>query len=464
MSGAIDEARLAPVDGGRTARVAAVEAAARNRWVAILALRVLVGIAFLALWYVASGNWIDTLLISSPQNVAARLWRWALDGTLWNNLSVTLEATVLGFAIGCGAGFGLGLLFGRFQLLAEVFDPYITAIYSIPKIALAPLFIIWFGIGLESKVAVSASIVFFVIFLNTYTGVREVNPLYVHGTRIMGGGEFAVMRYVIIPSAAAWVITGLKVSVPYALVGTVVGEFMSSNRGIGFLISQATGLFNTTSVFAGIIVLAVVGALINTALKYLEAWVLRWLAVKGGMNPDRDLRLVPIQGGGPAIVAALSQQVIDGFCLSSPTSDLAVQKLGCAYLFNMVTNPPPELSPYTYIICNTAEKTLRDRRDALVRYLTGLALAMKSMTDEPAKFKAFAIPFLELDPAIAELAFERNASMYYKTPEPTEAPFKTNLGFINTANKTAGLDPMPASLTFVSMFDPSLASDAMKRL
>ena len=192
--------------------------------------------------------------------------------------------------------------------------------------------------------------------------------------------------------------------------------------------------------------------------------LLRWLAVKGGMNPDRDLRLVPIQGGGPAIVAALSQQVIDGFCLSSPTSDLAVQKFGCAYLFNMVTNPPLELSPYTYIICNTAEKTLRERRDALVRYVTGLALAMKSMTDEPAKFKAFAIPFLELDPAIAELAFERNASMYYKTPEPTEAPFKTNLGFINTANKTAGLDPMPASLTFASMFDPSIASDAMKRL
>ena len=259
-----------------TARVLAMEAAARGRRATILALRVLVGIGFLALWYAASGNWIDTLLISSPQNVAVRLWRWVLDGTLWDNLSVTLEATVLGFIIGCGAGFGLGLLFGRFQLMAEVFDPYITAIYSIPKIALAPLFIIWFGIGLESKVAVSAAIVFFVIFLNTYTGVREVNALYVNTTRIMGGGELAVMRYVIIPSAAAWVITGLKVSVPYALVGTVVGEFMSSNRGIGFLISQATGLFNTTSVFAGIIVLAVVGALINTGLKYLEHWVLRW--------------------------------------------------------------------------------------------------------------------------------------------------------------------------------------------
>ena len=157
-----------------------------------------------------------------------------------------------------------------------MFDPYITAIYSIPKIALAPLFIIWFGIGIESKVAVSAAIVFFVIFLNTYSGVREVNPLYVHTTRIMGGGEGAVLRHVIVPSAAAWVITGLKVSVPYALVGTVIGEFMSANRGIGYLISQATGLFNTTSVYAGILVLALVGAAINTGLKYLEAWVLRW--------------------------------------------------------------------------------------------------------------------------------------------------------------------------------------------
>ena len=275
MSGAVDEVGIGAAPG-RTTRVAAMESAARSRRVAILALRVLVGVAFLALWYVASGNWVDTLLISAPQTVALRLWRWTLDGTLWDNLSVTLEATVLGFAIGCSVGFGLGLLFGRFQMMAEVFDPYITAIYSIPKIALAPLFILWFGIGLESKVAVSAAIVFFVIFLNTYTGVREVNPLYVNTTRIMGGGEFAVLRYVIIPSAAAWVITGLKVSVPYALVGTVVGEFMSSNRGIGFLISQATGLFNTTSVFAGIIVLAVVGALINTGLKYLEAWVLRW--------------------------------------------------------------------------------------------------------------------------------------------------------------------------------------------
>ena len=259
------------------ATAALVAADARHRRL-VLAARVVVGVGFLAIWYFASGRWIDTLLISSPDLVAARLWRWVWDGTLWHHLSITLLATVLGFGIGGAAGFVLGLLFGRFNTLAEVFDPFISALYSIPKIALAPLFIIWFGIGIESKVAVSASIVFLVIFLNTYAGVREVNPLYVHTTRIMGGGEAAVLRYVIIPSAAAWVITGLKVSVPYALVGTVIGEFMSANRGIGYLISQATGLFNTTSVYAGIIVLALVGAVINIGLKYFETWVLRWRA------------------------------------------------------------------------------------------------------------------------------------------------------------------------------------------
>jgi NitT/TauT family transport system permease protein len=215
-------------------------------------------------------------LVSSPEAVGERLWRWTLDGTLWDNLSVTLYATAWGFVIGGAIGFSLGLLFGRYTFLAEVFGPYITAIYSIPLIALAPLFIIWFGIGIASKVAVSATIVFFVIFLNTFSGVREVNPLYVNVTRIMGGREIDVLRHVIVPSAASWVIAGLKVSVPYALVGTVIGEFMSSNLGIGFLISQATGLFDTTGVYAGIIVLGVVGAIINVGLKYVESHVLRW--------------------------------------------------------------------------------------------------------------------------------------------------------------------------------------------
>jgi NitT/TauT family transport system permease protein len=260
----------------RSSAVAAWHAEQGRKRLAVLAGRVLVGIAILTLWEYSSGRWIEPLFVSSPSAVGTRLWRWLITGQLWNHLSITLYATAIGFAIGSAVGFSLGILFGRYKIVADVFDPYITAIYSIPKIALAPLFIIWFGIGIESKIAVSASIVFFVVFLNTYAGTRDVNPLHIHSARIMGASEAELLRHVVVPSAAAWVITGLKVSVPYALVGTVIGEFMSANRGIGFVIAQATGLFDTTSVFAGLVTLGVVGAAINVALKHAEAWLLRW--------------------------------------------------------------------------------------------------------------------------------------------------------------------------------------------
>lgn len=276
MSVQVNEAAAVGSVSTRSAAVSAWHAEQGRRKQAVIVGRILVGVLAIGLWEYASGRWIDTLFVSSPSAVSLRLWRWLWDGSLWNHLSITLYATALGFIIGAAVGFALGLVFGRYKVVADIFDPYITAIYSIPKIALAPLFIIWFGIGIESKVAVSASIVFFVVFLNTFAGVRDVNPLYVHATRIMGGNEWHVLRHVVIPSAASWVITGLKVSVPYALVGTVIGEFMSANRGIGFIIAQATGLFDTTSVFAGLVVLGLVGALINVGLKHAETWLLRW--------------------------------------------------------------------------------------------------------------------------------------------------------------------------------------------
>ena len=261
---AIDES--AAVSAGPSSATNAFEAGlTRRKW-----------LVFFGSWQLSSGRLVDAFFISSPSAVFARLWEWTTTGYLIYHLSITMLATAIGFGIGGTIGFALGLLFGRFRFAADVFDPYITALYSIPKIALAPLFIIWFGIGIASKIAVSAAVVFFVVFLNTFSGVREVNPIYINSTQIMGASQWAVMRTVIIPSAASWVITGLKVSIPYALVGTVIGEFMSANRGIGFVIAQATGMFDTASVFAGLIVLAIVGALINSALKRLERSILRW--------------------------------------------------------------------------------------------------------------------------------------------------------------------------------------------
>ena len=246
-----------------------------NPWT-IRAGQLAVALLVLGLWQFASGRLIDPFFVSAPSEVAAKLWRWAGNGTLTLHASYTLRATAMGFAIGALLGFAVGFMLGRSDLAARIFDPFITAIYCLPKIALAPLFLLWFGIGIESKVAMAAAIVFFLVFLNTFAGVRAVERLHLDSVRIMGGGHLAELRYVVLPSAAAWVLTGLKVSVPYALIGAVVSELISSNRGIGFLIGQASGLFDTAGVFAGLVVLAVAGVVLNGALKAAERRLLRW--------------------------------------------------------------------------------------------------------------------------------------------------------------------------------------------
>ncbi len=260
----------------KTAAVLAHEAQASRRRLILRVLQVLFGVAMIGFWQFASGTLVDPFFISSPADVIKTLWRWVTDGTLATHLWITLYATFSGFGIGAVVGFTLGFLFGRWDAIATIFDPYVTALYCLPKIALAPLFIMWFGIGIESKIAMSAVIVFFLVFLNTFGGVRDVSQIYINAVRIMGANEWQLLRVVILPSAAAWVLTGLKVSVPYALIGAVVGEFMSSNRGIGFLIAQASGIFDTAAVFAGLVVLAVAGASISAVLKRVETHVLRW--------------------------------------------------------------------------------------------------------------------------------------------------------------------------------------------
>ena len=190
----------------------------------------------------------------------------------------------------------------------------------------------------------------------------------------------------------------------------------------------------------------------------------RWLAVKGGMDPNKDLRLVPIQGGGPGMIAGLQQSVIDGFCLSSPSADLAVSKAGCTYLFDMAVNPPPEFASYCYITAATSEKLMKDKREALLRYIAGLAMTLRAIKGDPAAFKAFAVPYLELDPAIAERAFASNSKIYFDSPVPDAALYQKNLDMVNLVNKTQGLDPMPAKLTFANVFDTELATEALKRL
>ena len=192
--------------------------------------------------------------------------------------------------------------------------------------------------------------------------------------------------------------------------------------------------------------------------------LLRWLAVKGGMNPNTDLQLVPVQGGGPGMIAGLQQKVIDGFCLSSPTSDIAVSRAACAYLFNNATNPPPELTPYCYIIASSSPRVMRDKREALIRYAMAITTTLRSIHSDQDKFRTFATAFLELDPSIAQQAVEANSQIYAQDPALTPELFRRNAEFLNVSRVSQNEAPIPASLTLDRIYDPSILAEALPRL
>ncbi|MGQ0551222.1 MAG: ABC transporter permease [Armatimonadota bacterium] len=238
--------------------------------------RVVFGLVLLSLWELTSGRVIDAFWVSSPSRVFGYLWRIAADGSLFDHLWITLFETFSGFFIGAALGIAGGFLLARTEVVAEVLDPYIVAFNGIPRIALAPLFIIWFGIGPTSKVILVVIVVSFLTFFNTYAGVKGADLELKNMVRIMGANERQVLFKVTLPAAIPWITTGLKLSVPYALVGAVVGEFIAASKGLGYLINYNTGLFSTTGALGGILVLAVIVALCTEAISRTEAYLLRW--------------------------------------------------------------------------------------------------------------------------------------------------------------------------------------------
>jgi len=172
----------------------------------------------------------------------------------------------------------VGFLFGVQQTLAKVLDPFVSAVYSIPKIALAPLFILWFGIDIQMKIIFAAITVFFLVFFNTLSGVRNVDQDLIDAVRLMGGKQQDIMFKVVVPSAMGYVLTGVHISIPYALVGAVVGELIASNRGLGYLIESAATSFDTAGVFAALIVLTIIAALLNGIVNFIDRKTSRWKA------------------------------------------------------------------------------------------------------------------------------------------------------------------------------------------
>jgi NitT/TauT family transport system permease protein len=252
-----------------------------GRTLCISLARVGVLVAALALWQLAAGRWVDPLFISRPSDIWAQLRVWLSDGTLATNTVLTVEEIALGFALGAAAGLIGGFLLAILKVLGDVLDPYMIALYSIPKVALAPLFIIWFGIDVQMKVLLSAATVFFLVYLNTAAGVRSVDRGLIDAVRLMGGTRRQVIVKVLVPGAMPGVITGLRIGVPYALIGAVVGELVASNKGLGYLMLDSASQFNTAGVFAALAVITVIAGILNLGVNLLQRRSTRWQATAG---------------------------------------------------------------------------------------------------------------------------------------------------------------------------------------
>ena len=238
--------------------------------------RLIFGLVLLIFWELSSGRLIDPFWVSSPSKVFLYLYEVFTDGSIFGHLGITLYETFAGSFIGSIFGISLGFALGRREVLAQILDPYVVAFNGIPRIALAPLFIIWFGIGPTSKVILVVSVVFFLTFFNTYAGVKGVDAELKNILRIMGATERQILMKVTLPAIVPWITTGLKISLPYAIVAAVVGEFIAASKGLGYLINYNTSLFSTTGALGGILILALVVVICNEAINRAESYLLRW--------------------------------------------------------------------------------------------------------------------------------------------------------------------------------------------
>ena len=248
----------------------------------LLAWQILVAVLAIAIWHVCTSVPIfGSLLLppfffSTPGDVALRVVKLFAGGTVWRHLWVTLSEALLAFAIGSIAGVMIGFWFARQPRIAAVFDPYVKMINALPRVVLAPIFTLWFGLGIWSKVALGVTLVFFIVFFNVYQGVKEVSPAVLANARMLGMNERQLMRHVYWPSALSWMFSSLHTSVGFAVVGAVVGEYLGSAAGLGYLIQQAEGVFDVAGVFAGMFVLACFVILIDGVVTVVERRLLAW--------------------------------------------------------------------------------------------------------------------------------------------------------------------------------------------
>ena len=236
-------------------------------------------VVILAGWQIASADPKIAFFFGKPLAVWGRIWDWfVVNRDIYHHLGITLTETVLAFFIGTASGMSIGLWLGLSPAASMILDPYIKAANSMPRVILAPIFAVWFGLGIWSKVALGISIVFFLVFFNVFHGVREVNPVVLANARMLGANKPQLLRMVYIPSAMTWVFASLHNAVGQAFVGAVIGEYLGSVKGIGYLILEAEGIFNINAVLAGILTLTAFAYGLDAIVSIAERRLLRWQA------------------------------------------------------------------------------------------------------------------------------------------------------------------------------------------
>jgi len=245
-------------------------------------------VALFAFWHVMTAPGLippmmfdnDTqaaFFFGEPLKMASRVWAWFVtDADIYQHLGVTLAETLMAFAVGAGLGLGGGLWLALAPMASAILEPYIKAMNAMPRIILAPIFSVWFGLGMGSKVALGVTLVFFIVFFNVYQGVKEVSPVVLANARMLGADARQLLRHVYLPSATSWVFSSLHTSVGLAFVGAVVGEYLGSSQGVGYLILQAEGSFDINTVMAGIVVLTAFALVLDSLVGRVEKRLMKW--------------------------------------------------------------------------------------------------------------------------------------------------------------------------------------------
>ena len=269
-------------DAAMTAGTLSTTRTGKSPWrrVLLLLAQLCLVAAFLVFWQLAVSE-RNVAFFSRPLIVGSKLAELIFDPDFHHDIAVTLAEIAVGYGIGAGVGLALGFILGRSRFLSNLLEPFIIGLYSIPKIALAPLFIVWLGLGMASKVAVVVLATFFLVFFNTYSGLLNVNEELLRLPRLMGASWHHCIFRVVLPSAGDQIFIGLKTAVPYAVIGAVIGEYIGSNAGLGHFILYASQTYDAPALFSGIAALIVIVFVCNFALNALERRLIRWRHIEG---------------------------------------------------------------------------------------------------------------------------------------------------------------------------------------